>query len=150
MKSEQAFWTRLRSMLREQKCYALRLEDAAMRGLPDLYVAREGRSAWVELKHVPKLPVRRDTPIRTTLTSEQTAMLREIRVMGGVPTWLCVAIPDRIYLFEWKEAEIVRNGASFVRWKELASYEVPTHSLFPQDKYREEFVRTILELESDD
>jgi len=151
MKTEAKFWEALRDkVLKRNRVHWLRLEDAAMRGLPDLYIARGGRSAWIELKLVPKLPARETTPIRTTTTSEQVEQLRQMRKLGGMPSWLLVAIDERAFLFEPIEAKEVQLGAPFARWRQLATHVVALESLLCRPEWhmvddQAEFLRVLFE-----
>jgi len=79
MPSERQMWDRLRPLLIKQKFDPVRMENSAMPGTPDVnYI--EG---WIELKYIPRWPVRWSSLKISHYTSEQRAWLMRRWNQGG-------------------------------------------------------------------
>jgi len=84
---EQKFWDDLRETMRGQ-WFARRVEDRLGAGLPDLLFAlRKRRSAWMELKVLPKLPAERRVFDIEHFTADQRGFGLSMRDNGGVNSW---------------------------------------------------------------
>lgn len=83
--NEKGFWeNRVRPALhRPPTCVAWKVQDQFNRGLPDVDVCVDGVAAKLELKYVPKVPVRPTTAIKVDLSIEQRRRLFEWQGAGG-------------------------------------------------------------------
>lgn len=76
--TEKNWWTRhLRPRLHKPPNHlAYKVQDAFVKGLPDLTLIQGGQTYWVELKTLDHAPVREGTPWRIGVTAEQRRWLQ--------------------------------------------------------------------------
>lgn len=63
MSYEANLWDNLKRQLEEAEIFFQRIESSTALGIPDLWIGRKKKSAWVELKAVGGYPVRPTTPV---------------------------------------------------------------------------------------
>jgi hypothetical protein len=83
---------------------AKKVQDAYLAGMLDTWVGNNGHSAWIELKVIPKWPVRDTTAITVALRPEQknyardiiTSFNRALALVGVLETqdWLLFDVAD--------------------------------------------------------
>jgi len=61
-----------------------RIEDALSVGIPDLYLAVNGRGGWYELKQLDAFPARMTTPVRLDYRPNQATWAERYARTGGV------------------------------------------------------------------
>lgn len=76
--TEKAFWSRVlrKALHRPPSSLAYKVQDAFVKGLPDVVAQVDGRTYWIELKTLDHAPVREDTPWRVGVTMEQRRWLQ--------------------------------------------------------------------------
>lgn len=75
--TEKNLWTRIvRPALHDPpRSLAYKVQDAFVKGLPDVVAQQGGWTYWIELKTLDHAPVREDTPWRVGVTTEQRRWL---------------------------------------------------------------------------
>lgn len=63
MSYEANLWDNLKRQLEEAEIFFQRIESSTALGIPDLWIGRKKKSAWVELKAVGSYPARSTTPV---------------------------------------------------------------------------------------
>lgn len=83
--TEAAVWETLRAALvQSPKDDAIRVENPAHPGTPDVSWCMNGIEGWLELKHLPHWPKRADTIVRIDhFTPQQRVWLRRRHLAGG-------------------------------------------------------------------
>ena len=98
MKPEQRMWQVLRE-LTHGLWNAQRHEDEFALGIPDVSFGAKHVQGWIELKQIPKWPVRPSTEVRVDhFTKQQRAWLK-IRQIYGDRCWLLLKIEKTWMLF---------------------------------------------------
>lgn len=97
--TERDLWNRvLRPVLHDPpNSVAYKVQDAFVKGLPDVVANLSGRTIWLELKVLKHAPVRASSPWRIGVTMEQRRWLNAWnRAAGGV---------DCAFIFLWLNRE---------------------------------------------
>ena len=117
--SERALWRRVREGLRGRG-HLVRVENAAEDGTPDVNYCIGGVEGWVELKHVPRAPVRATTNIRyKRYTREQVDWGVSRRVVGG-RAFVLVQVGREVFLFDAENGPSLREGRKLSWYREVA------------------------------
>jgi hypothetical protein len=105
----------------------MRVENTCLPGTPDLYVALQGRSAWVELKLIKGFPKRVGSPVTIEhFTNEQKLWLFTFG-NAGICCWVLVQVIDEGYfLFDFRQAQEM-CGWTRSEWMERAHVIPRTH-----------------------
>ena len=81
---------------------ATRIETVTSLGVPDVTYSVKGVHGWIELKWVPKAPVKQSTKMRLShLTEQQKQWIFSRGKLAG-DVWLLVRVEDEFFLFDHK------------------------------------------------
>ena len=132
--SESKSWSSLRENIkRRAERYGravdiTRVENMVGAGVFDTNLSYFGRSVWLEGKHLPQLPVRESTLIKTGMSDKQAAFATR-RLLAGEVTylWLRVSSERRIgdkgwYLFPLNSTDVIRKVEAGMPYIEVKAY----------------------------
>lgn len=86
-------------------------EDSLSEGIADLSFSMYGVNGWIELKQVPKWPVKADTLIKPAhYTPEQVNWIRARGKRGGHCFVFIKVGKEDYYLFTWEHARLIKAG----------------------------------------
>lgn len=112
MSSEKSTWASLKRIVGD-RWHATRIEDRLQSGVPDVSWGARGVQGWIELKYVPKPPVRLGTPFRIGLRPEQAVWLQQRGRVGNY-CWVLARVQNLQWLlFDWREARILLNPQGY-------------------------------------
>ena len=113
--NESSLWNTIqRGML--GKWIATRLETSTGNGVPDVTYTVEGKHGFLELKYIPKWPVRDTTLVKLPLRPEQKLWLGTRGKLAD-NCWVLVRIEDDFILLDWVSAIDACNGFTKQRYK---------------------------------
>lgn len=99
MKNEAAFWGAVRKRLVDAGWLAWKVPAEIRKGLPDVFLGKNGGSAWVELKYRPRWPARDDTPVHVDVSPEQHAHLRDLRA-ADLDGFVLLGVEDDVFILD--------------------------------------------------
>lgn len=106
--TERAFWKRIiRPALHDPpRSLAYKVQDAFVKGLPDVVAMLEGRTFWLEIKTLDHAPVRAGTDWKIGVTMEQRRWLNAWNraEVQGDPDHRCHSLPAAMVLL-WVDRE---------------------------------------------
>lgn len=123
--SERRLWHGLRDWLASYVGMDLqRHEDYLSAGIPDVSFGVDGVDGWLELKWLPRWPVRPDTLPRFKLTPIQQRWLTRRGERGGGSVFVLAGIGTERILVHWSRCSLLRFGtrdeicsAASLRWE---------------------------------
>jgi hypothetical protein len=98
--NEKGFWERrVKPALHnpDQGRVAKKVQDAYNGGLPDVACCVGGAAYWLELKYLPKRPVRATTMLHIKCTEVQRKWLTDWRAAGGM-AWILLGVEEDWWL----------------------------------------------------
>lgn len=110
---EQKVWDGLRrAKLGVNSVKLSRVENATEDGMPDVHGGnRNGVEFWIELKAIPKLPVRGNTlVIKSALRPAQIAWAKDW-AQFGILSFVLAKIEDKAYLFRGPTADAITKDS---------------------------------------
>lgn len=124
-KGESKAWEEIRPVFLANGLDPVRVENSISEGLPDINYVH----GWVELKHVPRFPVRPTTTVKCRhFTKEQRAFLKRREANGG-KAFLLIKIEDYWALF--------KGAVAADKIGKITKSEFPLYALeFTKDKWR--------------
>ena len=133
--SEKNFWHLLRTSL-PLKMY--RVENRVMKGMPDIHYIHKGKTGWIELKYMHKLPVKRFT---SGFKLNQCYWALNYRANKG-QTWILIrVVRDLTVLINGKHAKILFDRPSTKKILEISSWVAKGNI---SDKQWDELAKVIL------
>jgi len=105
MGAEHLLSRKIVAALRKAGYHTQPIENAVASGAPDLYMCKNGKSLWVELK-VFKWPERESSPVRIGLRTNQVMWAREHIKHGGTVLLLAKEVySNELFLFDWNNMD---------------------------------------------
>jgi hypothetical protein len=99
--SEAAMWNTLRPVLVQSvRDDAVRVENPAWPGTPDVHWCMDGIEGWLELKEVPEWPKRPGTPLRIDHYTSQQRVWQRRRYNAGGRVHVLIKVSDDWLLFD--------------------------------------------------
>ena len=114
--NETTLWHYLRKGL-AGGCLMTRIETSTGNGVPDVCLHFSGKHVWVELKHIPYWPKRKDTLVKLLLRPEQKLWLKSRGDLSG-SCWVFVRVDDHFFLLSYSKALVLCDGATKETWIE--------------------------------
>lgn len=105
---ERAFWNRVRPCL-SKKVFVRRIENAVMSGEPDVFLLKDGKAAWVELKYA-EVPVRASSKLlgKGAIRTDQINWHLEYAWKGGT-SYILIGTDELDYLLPGKMADVLND-----------------------------------------
>ncbi len=120
-KPESGLYQRFKHILLPCPIELKRVENSMDTGTPDVYYYTESNEGWIELKHIPRFPVRRGTPIRIPFRPGQYSWFKaRFRLNPKTTYFLIVQIYDVVFMFKNSN---VKEVYSFPELVHLCSYQ---------------------------
>lgn len=109
-KPEQGLWDKIRNSM-GAGWRADRVENKILQGMPDVYFAISPQlTGWLELKVLPVMPTRAETPIRIPHYTSYQANWHWTHRDFGTKSWILVKHQDELHVFASRMALALFEG----------------------------------------
>ncbi len=111
MGSEAALWKKFRKVLQKHDVPYQRFEDSITGGIPDVAIALDNRTFWIEMKHIHKFPTRFNTVVLDDrkLRPNQIDFLVKWGYSSGSGAFILTQVGGVYYLHHWKDSVLLNQ-----------------------------------------